>query len=151
MRRLGSVIIAMVALSLACAAPASALPFEIPEEGAYLLVAVGEGKATHCLVRTTFIDEYPKDYNRYWASTECNVPIQQSAQAFLDVGWPDGIGELCSAFTTSCGSSASGFATAPGHRYHFTLRAPRGQGWVVPSSYWFCEGAGSDYLSCSVT
>ena len=151
MRRFASLSLAALALSLCSAAPASAYPLGIEEKEVHVLTAWGEGSVTRCVVTITSLDWFPKDQWSYSGKTECGVPIEQSGQAFLMDHW--GVkheGGLCSGFTTTCSSSGEDYGDNLTVRYDITLRAPRGQAWSVPPNVWTCEGAGSDYLSCSL-
>ncbi|HEX8204933.1 MAG TPA: hypothetical protein VF587_02615 [Solirubrobacteraceae bacterium] len=131
-----------MALSLIAAAPASA--------GTYPLVAVGDaanGPLTKCTVTVTKTDYAFSTYYKFSGKTVCDVPLQQSGQAFF----ADTAGPLCSAFTTTC-ESGGGWEGEPNPgsvTYRVRLRAPEGQGWVTSLPH--CNGVGTDNLTCEFT
>lgn len=133
-----------LAVVLATASPAAA--------ETQVFVAYGEGttactirvdKAVRGIVQTTHV--------YFHGETECNVPVEQYAQASIEGsgGDADAVGSACSAFTTTCSSGS--WALGDGGwskpvRYRVKLRAPLGQGWV--SSPAACSGVGTDNLDC---
>jgi hypothetical protein len=131
-----------VALSLMTAAPAFA--------GTTPIVAYGQaahGWTTTCTVKVTKKDYSFSTYYAFSGETKCDVPIEQSGQAFFG----DASGAFCSGFVTTCSSGGTWEGEPdPGLvRYRIHLTAPFGQGWVTSPEQ--CSGVGSDNLTCEFT
>ena len=124
------------------AAPAAA--------GTTPIVAYGQaahGWTTVCTVTVTKKDWAFSDWYSFSGETECDVPIEQSGQAFF----ADTSGELCSGFVAVC-SSSGGWQGEPDPgpvTYRVHMIAPFGQGWVTSPTN--CSGVGSDNLTCEFT
>ena len=110
------------------------------------LVAYGEG-VTVCDVTVSLGRVAPHLFfppYAYEGETTCTAPIEQTGRAWTSLE----TGPLCSTVGMICRSAGESMGGSWA-KYHVTLRAPRGQGWIaVPDD---CSGAGTDNLDCTFT
>jgi hypothetical protein len=123
--------------------------------GTYTFVAYGTG-VTSCTIKTHKLEGrnlWTGGAERidYSGQTDCTVPVQQTAHAWVP-GNPPRDGGTCSGLLASCFSGENvwnvGEWPEPMH-YDVTIIAPFGQGWEgAPDE---CSGVGSDHLTCTFT
>ena len=141
-------LLAAFVLTLFAAAPAAA--------DSYVIASYGTGM-TKCQFKVTLtrplIVMWGSDENwDFKGTTTCDKPVQQTGQAFAVGGesWDSAPpGSLCSQLSTTCVSSGDASGRSFDHaEYKVKLIAPPGEGWHYVA-YPYCQGSGTDNLTCT--
>ncbi len=130
--------------ALALAAPAGAAENVV-------LTAYGEGDPAVCIVSVKKHEWFVSDWIIIRGKTDCNRPVQQSGEAWLDSedGYYTLRAPLCSGLRADCVSGTDDtypWEVGPAY-YRVQIIAPLGQGWAAAPDA--CSGAGTDNLRCT--